>query len=108
MSLLEKNNGLDKVSSTTIRRQYTDVSKIVHAASKPIEVTVNGKADMVIMKPELFDALMDLLEDYEDHLAILDYESSKDPKQWQTADEVLKDTEAGPYRELSIEELLSQ
>lgn len=107
MSLLEKNNGLDKVSSTTVRRQYTDVAKLVHALKKPIEVTVNGKADLVLMKPDLFEALMDLLEDYEDALALLNDASTQYTHLYPLLDR-LKDVQPSEFDSQSIDELLNQ
>lgn len=75
---------------------------------KPIEVTVNGKADLILMKPALFEALMELLEEYEDMESVLAYEASKTPDSWVDASEVLKDIDSGDYKSMPIDELLNQ
>lgn len=107
-NILEKNNGLDKIASTTVRRKYTEVAKIVKSLKKPVEITVNGKADLVIMNPELFEGLMDLLEDYHDQLTVLKLETRNTKSNFISSDKLFKNVSLGEYGDMSIDELLDQ
>ena len=107
-NILEKNNGLDKIASTTVRRKYTEVAKIVKSLKKPVEITVNGKADLVIMNPELFEGLMDLLEDYHDQLTVLKLETRNTKANFISSDKLFKNVSLGEYEDMSIDELLDQ
>ena len=107
-SILVKNNGLDKISSTDVRRKYTEMARIVRMNRKPVEITVNGKADLVVMNPELFESLIELIEDYEDEIAILKLKRSKDEDSYISSSELFKDTELGEFKDISIDDLLAQ
>jgi len=107
-NILEKNNGLDKITSTTVRRKYTEVAKIVNSLKKPVEITVNGKADLVIMNPELFEGLMDLLEEYHDQLIVLKLEAENNKASFISSDKLFKNVSLGEYKDMSIDELLDQ
>ncbi|MPM91916.1 hypothetical protein SDC9_139050 [bioreactor metagenome] len=107
-NILEKNNGLDKIASTTVRRKYTEVAKIVKSLKKPVEITVNGKADLVIMNPELFEGLMDLLEDYHDQLTVLKLETRNTKANFVSSNKLFKNVSLGEYEDMSIDELLDQ
>ena len=106
-SILIKNNGLDKISSTDVRRKYTEMARIVRSNNKPVEITVNGKADLVMMNPELFESWMELIEDYEDEIAILRFKSNNS-NSFISSDELLKDVEVEDFKDMSIDDLLSQ
>ena len=107
-NILERNNGLDKIASTTVRRKYTEVAKIVNSLKKPVEITVNGKADLVIMNPELFEGLMDLLEEYHDQLIVLKLEAENNKASFISSDKLFKNVSLGEYKDMSIDELLDQ
>lgn len=107
-TILIKNNGLDKISSTDVRRKYTEMARIVRANKKPVEITVNGKADLVIMNPELFENIMELLEDYEDEISALKFEANKNNNSFISSDELFKDTTLGEFKDISIDDLLNQ
>ena len=106
-NILEKNNGLDKISATNIRRNYTEASKLIKKQNKPVEITVNGKTDLIAMDPEFFEAFMEMLEDYEDTITVLKYELNKDKIELVDLREVFKDTDAGEFADMSIDELLN-
>ena len=57
-SIIERNSGLNKVASSYIRRNYTLIASTVKNLKKPIEITVNGKVDLIMMDPEFFEGLM--------------------------------------------------
>lgn len=105
--ILEKNNGLDKISATNIRRNYTEASKLVKSQNKPVEITVNGKADLVVMAPEFFEAFMEMLEDYEDMITVLKYQQNNDKKDLKDYTEYFPDTDTGEFADMSIDELLN-
>jgi len=84
------------------------MARIVRASRKPVEITVNGKADLIIMNPELFEGLMELLEDYEDELAVLKYENRKNDAEFISSDVVFKDVDLGEFEDISIDDLLNQ
>lgn len=107
-TILKKNNGLDKVSSTDVRHRYTEMARIVRASRKPVEITVNGKADLIIMNPELFEGLMDILEEYEDELAVLKYDNRKNDVEFISSAGVFKDVALGEFEDISIDDLLNQ
>jgi len=107
-NILEKNNGLDKIASTTIRRKYAEVARIVNSLKKPVEITVNGKADLVIMNPELFEGLMDLLEEYHDQLTVFKLETRNNKSNFIPSGELFKNVSLGEYEDMSIDELLDQ
>ncbi len=44
------------ISSKTLRNDYTAVAAEAHASGKPLFVTRNGAADIVVMSQEAFDA----------------------------------------------------
>jgi PHD/YefM family antitoxin component YafN of YafNO toxin-antitoxin module len=77
-TILEKNSGLNKIASSYIRRNYTLLASTVKNLKKPIEITVNGKVDLIMMDPEFFEGLMNLIEDYQDELAVIRFENKKD------------------------------
>jgi len=107
-SILEKNNGLDKVSATDVRRRYAEFSNIVHANDRPIEITLNGKADLIVMKPSFYNALMDVLEDYDDQLRIFKLLTEKQDEHSILFDDVFSDEDRGEFAEMSIDDLLNQ
>ena len=106
--IIERAMGLDKITSTDISRQYSKVSKIVKNTVKPLEITKNGKADIVVMNPEMFMGILELLEDYQDKIAIMEYQSNKENIEFISTDEAFKDVDSGEYSKMSIDELLNQ
>lgn len=102
--ILEKNNGLDKISATNIRRNYTEASKLVKSQNKPVEITVNGKADLIVMAPEFFEAFMDMLEDYEDMITVLKHQQNGNLNDLV---EYKPGKEFGEFADMSIDELLN-
>lgn len=104
--ILEKNNGLDKIASTVIRRRYTDVAKLVKENKKPIEITVNGKADLVLMNLDFFEAIVSLLEDYDDQIMVLKHQLK--PEDSVDRKTVFEETSLGEYESMSIEDVLNQ
>ena len=107
-SILEKNTGLDKVSATDVRRRYTEFSDIVHARDRPVEITLNGKADLIVMKPSFYNALLEVLEDYDDQLRMFELLAEKKDSETVPFDEVFKDEDRGEFAEMSIDDLLNQ
>jgi hypothetical protein len=107
-TILEKNSGLDKITSTNVRRNYGEVAKIVKKLKKPVEITVNGRSDLIIMDPQIFEGLMRLIEQYQDELAVAQFESNQDVSQLVSAQDVFKNVEQGEFEGMSIDELLSQ
>ena len=107
-SILEKNTGLDKVSATDVRRRYTEFSDIVHASDRPVEITLNGKADLIVMKPSFYNALLEVLEDYDDQLRMFELLVEKKGSETVPFDEVFKDEDRGEFAEMSIDDLLHQ
>ncbi len=78
-SYIRKKSGLDKIASTNVRRNYALVAKTVKKLKKPVEITVNGRADLIIMDPEIFEGLMNLIEEYQDELAVAFLKMKKTP-----------------------------
>lgn len=107
-SILEKNNGLDKVSATDVRRRYAEFSEIVHTSDRPIEITLNGKADLIVMKPSFYNALMEVLEDYDDQLCIYRLLTEKKDNDSIPFEEVFTDEDRGEFAKMSIDDLLNQ
>jgi prevent-host-death family protein len=106
--IVEKNSGLDKIASTMVRRNYALVAKTVKKLKKPVEITVNGRADLVIMDPEIFERLMRLIEEYQDELAVARFENQKDASEFVSTIEFFENVELGEFEHLSIDELLNQ
>jgi PHD/YefM family antitoxin component YafN of YafNO toxin-antitoxin module len=106
--IVEKNSGLDKIASTIVRRNYALVAKTVKKLKKPVEITVNGRADLVIMDPEIFEGLMRLIEEYQDELAVVRFENQKDHTEFVSTKEFFEHVELGEFEHLSIDELLNQ
>ncbi|MDP2814910.1 MAG: hypothetical protein Q8S15_11125 [Erysipelotrichaceae bacterium] len=104
-AILEKNSGLDKIASTYVRRNYALVAKTVKKLKKPVEITVNGRADLIIMDPEIFEGLMNLIAEYQDELAIARLENSKEVS---VSTDVFENVELGEFEDMSIDELLNQ
>ncbi|MBO1095512.1 type II toxin-antitoxin system Phd/YefM family antitoxin [Enterococcus casseliflavus] len=107
-AIIQRSTGLDTISSTDVSRKYAKVSEIVKSAARPLEVTKNGKTDMVVMNPELFISLIDMIEDYQDKISALEYESNRNSMEFVPADEVLKDISLGEYEGMSLKDLASQ
>ena len=76
--IIEGKSGLNKIASTHVQRNYTLVASMVKNLKKPVEITVNGKVDLIMMDPEIFEGLMNLIEDYQDELAVIRFESKND------------------------------
>jgi prevent-host-death family protein len=47
----------DIVSVTSLKRQTKDVMDHVHASNRPVIVTVNGRADVVLMSASTYERL---------------------------------------------------
>ena len=47
-----------------LRNNFADISKTVHETAKPVFLTKNGYADMVVLSMEAFDALQFDIEVY--------------------------------------------
>jgi PHD/YefM family antitoxin component YafN of YafNO toxin-antitoxin module len=107
-AILEKNSGLDKIASTNVRRNYALVAKTVKKLKKPVEITVNGRADLIIMDPEIFEGLMNLIEEYQDELAVARFENRKDTTEFVSASEFFGNASLGEFEDMSIDELLNQ
>lgn len=107
-AILEKNSGLDKIASTNVRRNYALVAKTVKKLKKPVEITVNGKADLIIMDPEIFESLMNLIEEYQDELAVARFENKKEESDFVSSREVFENVGLGEFEDMSIDELLNQ
>ena len=41
--------------SSAIRTDYKSFSEMVHESAKPVVVTNNGEADLIVMSPEAYD-----------------------------------------------------
>lgn len=106
--MLEKNTGLDKVSATDVRRRYAEFSDIVHASDRPVEITLNGKADLIVMKPIFYNALLEVLEDYDDQLRVFKLLIEEQDCQTEPFEDVFKDEERGEFAKMSIDDLLNQ
>ena len=107
-AILEKNSGLDKIASTYVRRNYALVAKTVKKLKKPVEITVNGRADLIIMDPEIFEGLMNLIEEYQDDLAIARIENKKEVSDFVSSNDVFENVDLGEFEDMSIDELLNQ
>lgn len=107
-AILEKNSGLDKIASTNVRRNYALVAKTVKKLKKPVEITVNGRADLILMDPEIFEGLMNLIEEYQDELAVARFENKKEGSDFVSSKEVLENVGLGEFEDMSIDELLNQ
>ena len=107
-SMLEKNTGLDKVSATDVRRRYAEFSDIVHASDRPVEITLNGKADLIVMKPSFYNALLEILEDYDDQLRVFKLLIEEQDSQTVPFEDVFKDEDRGEFAKMSIDDLLNQ
>jgi PHD/YefM family antitoxin component YafN of YafNO toxin-antitoxin module len=107
-SMLEKNTGLDKVSATDVRRRYAEFSDIVHASDRPVEITLNGKADLIVMKPSFYIALLEVLEDYDDQLRVFKLLIEEQDPQTVPFEDVFKDEDRGEFAKMSIDDLLNQ
>ena len=105
-SILEKNSGLDRITATSVRRDYTEVAKIIKESHKPVEITVNGKTDLIIMNQKLYDGLMDLLEEYSDLLAVLKQRADSAKDEFISTKYFLENIELGEYQNMSIDKLL--
>jgi len=105
-SILEKNSGLDRIAATSVRRDYTEVAKIIKESQKPVEITVNGKTDLIIMNQKLYDGLMDLLEEYSDLLAVLKQRADSTKDEFISTKDFLEKIELGEYQNMSIDKLL--
>lgn len=42
-------------SSTSLRNDYSKISKLCHETSEPVYVTVNGEGDLAVMSIEAFE-----------------------------------------------------
>lgn len=107
-AIIQRSTGLDTISSTDVSRRYAKVSEIVKTATRPLEVTKNGKSDMVVMRPEMFISFIDIIEDYEDRITALEYEANRNNMEFVPANEVLQDVELGEYEGMSLKELANQ
>lgn len=107
-SMLEKNTGLDKVSATDVRRRYAEFSDIVHASDRPVEITLNGKADLIVMKPSFYNALLEVLEDYDDQLRVFKLLIKEQDCQTVPFEDMFKDEDRGEFAKMSIDDLLNQ
>ena len=107
-SMLEKNTGLDKVSATDVRRRYAEFSDIVHASDRPIEITLNGKADLIVMKPSFYNALLEVLEDYDDQLRMFELLVEKQDFETVPLDDEFMTEDRGEFSKMSIDDLLNQ
>jgi prevent-host-death family protein len=45
------------ISSTDLRNNYSEISKICHESSEPVFVTKNGQGDLAVMSIEAFELL---------------------------------------------------
>ena len=48
-------------SSTTLRNDYTQISKLAHEKQEPIYITKNGEGDLVIMSIDAFEKREELI-----------------------------------------------
>ena len=106
--ILEKNSGLDKIASTNVRRNYALVAKTIKKIKKPVEITVNGRADLIMMDHQVFEGLMKLIEDYQDELVVARFEMNKDTNEFVSAREVFDKVKLGEFEDMSIDDLLNQ
>ena len=49
-------------SSTTLRNDYSKISKFCHETGEPVYVTVNGEGDLAVMSIEAFERRERILE----------------------------------------------
>ncbi|MBP1568446.1 MAG: type II toxin-antitoxin system Phd/YefM family antitoxin [Oscillospiraceae bacterium] len=48
-------------SSTTLRNDYTSISKLAHEKEEPIYITKNGEGDLVVMSIDAFEKREELI-----------------------------------------------
>lgn len=51
-------------SSTELRNNYNNISKICHESKEPIFITKNGQGDLAVMSIQMFETLNGKLELY--------------------------------------------
>ena len=50
--------------SADLRNSYTEISDYCHTTGKPVYITRNGRSDLVVVSPEVFDRVCSGLQEY--------------------------------------------
>ena len=96
------------MSATDVRRRYAEFSDIVHASDRPVKITLNGRADLIVMKSIFYNTLLEVLEDYDDQLRMFKLLIEEQDCQTEPFEDVFKDEERGEFAKMSIDDLLNQ